>query len=122
MKKKYFMFWTDVEHYKRFILGLGKDTFLNYSSDLEKELAEENFTGIILVDELLAKGNTENRFLQCEVKEGKILSQTARNVVPISYFSKKTSLFLFNKDEVIENSALSEEDKNKLRNCVMLQN
>lgn len=120
MEKKYFMFWTDVEHYKRFILGLGKNIFFNYSSELEKELIKENFTGMILVDELLAKGNTENRFLQCEVENGKILSQTARNVVPISYFSKKTSLFLFGKDDVIKNSALSEEDKNKLRNHVML--
>ena len=93
---------------------------ISYLSRIEKDLSKQDFDGEILFDLLLANGCSSNRFVQAEVKEGKIDRSSAK-VIEHSCLGEalleKVREFHVNHSHLIEKSnILTEEEKYNLLN------
>ena len=63
------------------------------------------------MEELLTTGNNKNRFISCEYQNGKIKLFTAKNVDCSENIRKISSQVLKNNYELIENSILTKNQK-----------
>ena len=66
---------------------------------------------VIIIDQLLTTGNNKNRFISCEYQKGKIKLFTAKNVDCSENIRKISSQVLKNNYELIENSILTKNQK-----------
>lgn len=73
----------------------------------------------IFIDQLLITGNGTNRFMSCEFSKGKIDYKTAKSVNPDDYFRKETVYWLHDNYSYVENSILTEEQRNKIRSRIV---
>ena len=115
---EYVILQTNREEYDRFVLCLSSESLLSYISKIEDTLALDAKEERILIDQLLVTGNGTNRFLSCEFANGKIDFATARIVVPDEYYRKEAIVWLHDHDSYVENSILTEKQRQKIRNKV----
>lgn len=116
---EYIIIKTNVEGYDRFVLCLSFESLWTYIKKIEDSLAENNTTERILFDQLLITGNGTNRFMSCDFSEGKLDFRTARTVKPADYFRKETVDWLCNNYYYVENSILTEEQRQKIKERII---
>lgn len=109
---------ANVEGYDRLVLCLSLENLLSYISEIEDALALDKKEERILIDQLLITGNGTNRFMSCEFSNGRIDFKTAKIVVPDEYYRKETIDWLHDNYSYVENSILTEEQRQKIRNKV----
>ena len=109
--KKYILEKINEDEYTYFIISLTYESILDYIEDIEKKLSIEKNKILILIDQLLTTGNNKNRFISCEYQNGKIKLFTAKNVDCSENIRKISSQVLKNNYELIENSILTKNQK-----------
>lgn len=115
---EYVVLQTNREEYGRLVLCLSSESLLSYIGKIENALALDGKDGRVLIDQLFVNGNGTNRFLSCELSNGKMDFATARIVVPDEYYRKETIAWLHDHDSYVENSILTEEQRQKVKNNV----
>ena len=106
---------TNVEGYDRLVICLTSESLLTYIKKIECSLSETETDGTILIDQLLITGDGANRFMSCLFKNGKLDFRTAHAVVPAEYYRKKTIEFLHNNYCYVEDSILTEAQRQKIK-------
>lgn len=106
---------TNVEGYDRLVLCLTSESLLAYIKKIERSLSGADTEETILIDQLLITGDGANRFMSCLFKKGKLDFRTAHTVVPAEYYRKKTIEFLHDNYWYVENSILTEAQRQKIK-------
>lgn len=109
----------DKEGYDRFLLWLSFESFIDHLSSIEKSPNMFNVSGKILIDQLFLTGNSDNRFISCDFKDGKLDLKTARVVYPVDFFRKETVDWLHNNYSYVENSILTEVQRKKIKESIV---
>ena len=99
----------------RLIICLSSESILSYINKIEDELALDGKDERILIDQLFLTGNGANRFLSCEFSKGKMDFEKAKNIAPEQCIRKETIDWLHDHYSYVENSILTEEQKQKIR-------
>ena len=109
---------TNVEGYNRLVICLTFESLLTYIKNLEHSLSKTKAGETILIDQLLATGDGANRFMSCLFKKGKLDFKTAHTVIPAKYYREKTVEFLHDNYCYVENSILTEAQKQKIKDKI----
>lgn len=112
---EYIIFNTNVDGYDRYILCLSFESLLSYIRKIEIVLAEGKREEKILIDQLLITGNGTNRFMSCVFSDGRLDFRTAQIVIPSEFFRKETVEWLHENYSYVENSILTEEQRQKIK-------
>lgn len=104
--------------YDRFLLWLSFESLLDHLDSIEESLNKLNTSGKILIDQLFLTGDGANRFISCEFKDGKLDFRTACIVKPADFFREKTVDWLHNHYSYVENSILTESQRQKIRDGI----
>lgn len=116
---EYVIIKANIEGYDRFVLCLSFDSLFTYIEKIEDVLAKNNTSEKILFDQLLITGNSANRFMSCDFLEGKLDFRTAHAVKPNDYFRKETVGWLHKNYCYVENSILTKEQREKIKENVV---
>lgn len=116
---EYIIFSTNVDGYDKYVLCLSFESLLSYIKEIEAELAEEVRKGRILIDQLLVTGNGVNRFVSCAFSNGRLDFKTAQNATSSEFFRKKTVEWLHDNYSYVENSILTEEQRQKIKDNIV---
>ena len=106
------------EGYDRFLLWLSFESLLDHISSIEDSPNLLNASGKILIDQLFLTGDGDNRFISCDFKDGKLDFRTACIVRPTDFFRKETVNWLHDNYGYVENSILTEEQLQKVRDSI----
>lgn len=106
---------TNVGGYDRLVICLASESLLTYVKKIECSLAGTETNETILIDQLLITGDGANRFMSCLFKNGKFDFGTAHTVIPAEYYRKKTIKFLHDNYWYVENSILTEAQRQKIK-------
>lgn len=112
---EYIIFNTNVDGYDRYVLCLSFESLLSYIRKIEIVLAEGKREEKILIDQLLITGNGTNRFMSCVFSDGRLDFRTAQIVIPSDFFRKETVEWLHDNYSYVENSILTEEQRQKIK-------
>lgn len=112
---EYIIFNTNVDGYDRYVLCLSFESLLSYIRKIEIVLAEGKREEKILIDQLLITGNGKNRFMSCVFSDGRLDFRTAQIVTPSDFFRKETVEWLHDNYSYVENSILTEEQRQKIK-------
>lgn len=112
---EYIIFNTNVDGYDRYVLCLSFESLLSYIRKIEIVLAEGKREEKILIDQLLITGNGTNRFMSCIFSDGRLDFRTAQIVIPSEFFRKETVEWLHDNYSYVENSILTEEQRQKIK-------
>ena len=115
---EYAIIKTNAEDYSRMVICLSSESLLEYIKKIEQTLAEDNFDGKVLIDQLLITGNGTNRFMSVSFSHGKFDMKTAQTVNPSEHYRKATAEWLHNNYRYAENSILTAEQKQKIKNNI----
>lgn len=110
---------TGVEGYDRLVLCLSFESLFTYINKIEETLAQERTKERILFDQLFLTGDGYNRFLSCEFSDGKLNFGTAQIVTPTDYYKRETIKWLHDNYSYVENSILTDEQRQKIKNNVI---
>lgn len=110
---------TNTESYDRFVICLTFESLLTYIKDIECSLSGTGKDETILIDQLLVTGDSDNRFISCIFKNGKLDFKTAHTVIPTEYYREKTVEFLHDNYCYVENSILTEVQRQKIKNKIV---
>lgn len=116
---EYIMLNTHVDGYDRLVLCLSFESLLSYVRKIEAVLAVETKEERILIDQLLITGNGTNRFMSCKFSNGRLDFQTAQIVTPAEFFRKETVEWLHDNYSYVENSILTEDQRQKIKDNVV---
>lgn len=116
---EYIILDANVDGYDKYVLCLTFESLLSYIRKIEAELAGKAREGRILIDQLLITGNGVNRFMSCVLSNGQLDFKTAQNVTPAKFFRKETVKWLHNSYSYIENSILTEEQRQKIKDNIV---
>ena len=112
---EYIIFNTNVDGYDRYVLCLSFESLLSYIRKIEIVLAEGKREEKILIDQLLITGNGTNRFMSCVFSDGRLDFRTVQIVIPSEFFRKETVEWLHDNYSYVENSILTEEQRQKIK-------
>lgn len=104
--------------YNGFLLWLSSESILEHLGEIKEYLKNRNFCGKIVVDQLFLTGNSNNRFACCEYFEGNLQFDDIRPVQPADFFREKSVRFLHENYAYVENSILTEEQKEKIKDNI----
>ena len=116
---EYIMLNTHVDGYDRLVLCLSFESLLSYVRKIEAVLAVETKDERTLIDQLLIPGNGTNRFMSCKFSNGRLDYQTAQIVTPAEFFRKETVEWLHDNYSYVENSILTEDQRQKIKDNVV---
>lgn len=100
--------------YSVYVIGLNYLSILSYLKELEKEQLFCSRQGLLLVDQYLSTGDSDNRFVAVKFSNGKIDLQSARKVKVNQNIKKLADLLLKPHKIEVENSILSEDQKSRI--------
>lgn len=109
----------NIEGYDRFLLWLSFESLLDHISCIEESPNMLKTSGKILIDQLFLTGDGDNRFISCDIKDGKLDFRTARIVTPAEFFRKETVQWLHDNYGYVENSILTETQRQKVREGIV---
>lgn len=110
---------TNVEGYDRFIICLTFESLLTYIKEIECSLSGTEKDETILIDQLLVTGDSANRYISCIFKNGKLEFKTSHIVIPSEYYRNKTVEFLHDNYCYVENSILTEAQRQKIKDKIV---
>ncbi len=116
---EYIIIQTNTEDYDRLVLCLTCESLLTYIEKIEATLAKSHTEGKILIDQLLITGDGLNRFISCIFSKGRLNFKTTQTVEPSDCFKKETIKWLHNNYSYVENSILTEEQRQKIKDNVV---
>ncbi len=104
--------------YKRFLLLLSFESLMEYLDSIEESSNIIQASGKILIDQLFITGDEENRFISCELKNGKFDLKTACIVCPEKSFRMETVRWLHDNYCYVENSILTDRQRRSIKECI----
>lgn len=110
---------ADKEGYDRFLLWLSIDSLADHLDNVEDSLNKLNASGKILIDQLFLTGNEDNRFMSCYFKNGGFDFSTACNVTAAESFREETMQWLHDNYAFVENSILTKNQRQRIREGVV---
>ncbi|MDY5903699.1 MAG: type II toxin-antitoxin system RnlB family antitoxin [Succinivibrio sp.] len=101
------------------LVGLTEDSFLSYLNSIEKRvLVKYVKNGLLIIDNLLAIGNSPNRFISLELKDGKVDLKSVKRI-SASEFIKQKSLQLLQKNyEYLTYTILTDTQRSNIENNI----
>ena len=112
--KKYILHSFNSGIYSVYVIGLNYLSILSYFKELEREPLLCSRQGLVLVDQYLSTGDSDNRFVAINFFYGKIDLKSARKV-KVDQKVKKLANFLLKQHKMeVENSILSEDQKSRI--------
>lgn len=115
---EYAIIKTNAEDYSRMVICLSSESLLTYIDMIEQALAEDDLDGRVLIDQLLLTGNGTNRFMSVSFSHGKFDLKTAQVANPPEHYRKATAEWLHNNYCYAENSILTAEQKQKIKDNI----
>ena len=115
---EYVIIKTNAEGYDRMVLCFSSESLMTYIRKIEQTLAEDNSDGKVLIDQLLITGNGTNRFVSVSFSHGKFDMKTAQTVNPPERCRKETIEWLHDNYCYAENSILTAEQKQKIKDNI----
>ena len=113
MEKNYIgLYFPENSDFSFFVIGLSYSSILNYLDQLQNEDCIKKNSGKLLVDQLLATGNGQNRFLSCSYNFGKIDLLSAKNEMVSQKYNDITSDKLRLSKRCLYNTVLSDQQIN----------
>lgn len=106
--------------YSRFLLLLSTESIFDYLDSIENSPNMINATGKVLIDQLFITGVNSNRFISCELQNGRLDLKTACVVCPTEDLRKETIDWLQDNYEYVENSILTESQRQKVKDGIIL--
>lgn len=119
---EYTIIKTSGEGYGRLILCLSFESLLTYINNIEHVLVQDGVNEKVLIDQLLITGDGANRFMSSDFTQGKLDFRTAQIVQPAEYFRRKTNEWLHDNYSLVENSILTEQQRQKIKDKIVFQN
>lgn len=116
---EYTILRTNEEDYKRLVLCFSSESLLTYIKKIEQTLAEDNLDGKVLIDQLFITGNGNNRFISVSFSHGKIDLRKVQIVNPPDHYRKATVEWLHDNYRYAENSILTAEQRQKIKNKIV---
>ncbi len=117
--KEYIIREAHTDEFEIYIVCLSFESIANYLEKISQEELIQTSKGKILIDQLLITGNGKNRFLLCEFDNGNIIVDSSENVEPDDSYKEKTIKLLNKNKDIIENSILTDAEKNNIYNNVI---
>lgn len=109
---------TNTDGYDRFLLWLSFESLIDHLRSIEEAPNMVNSSGRILIDQLFITGDGDNRFMCCNFKNGKLDFKTAHIVSPVESFRKETVQWLHDNYGYVENSILTESQRQMVKDCI----
>ena len=106
--------------YSRFLLLLSTQSIFDYLDRIENSPNMINTTGKVLIDQLFLTGVNSNRFISCELQNGKFDLKTACVVCPPETLRMETIEWLQDNYGYVENSILTESQRQKVKDGIVL--
>lgn len=108
------------QDYNGFVLLLSSESLFDPDKidNIEASLNAVKVSDKILIDQLFITGDEENRFISCELKNGKLDLKTARVVCPEKSFRMETVRWLHDNYCYVENSILTARQRKSIQNNV----
>lgn len=105
------------------VLCLSSESLLTYIKRVENELNKNsaddgNTNEKILIDQLFITGDGANRFMSCELINGKIELKTAKIVNPDEYPRKEITNWFHDNYCYVEQSILTEDQRQKIKDNI----
>lgn len=117
--KDYVIEKINTRDYNRFLLCLTFESIFEYLPEIEVSPDMVNFSGKVLIDQLLITGNGRNRFVSCNFENGKLDVSTAENVTPDDSLRKLSVEFLHNNYNYVKHSILTDSQKKYIKEGVV---
>lgn len=118
--KDYILKEIEKDGYSRFLLLLSTESIFDYLDSIEKSPNMINATGKVLIDQLFLTGVNSNRFVSCELQNGKFDLKTTCVVCPTEDLRKETIEWLQDNYGYVENSILTESQRQKIKDGIVL--
>lgn len=115
---EYTIIKTNAEDYSGMVICLSSESLLTYIEKIEQTLAKDNSDGKVLIDQLLITGNGTNRFISVSFAHEKFDMKTAQTVNPPEHYRKETVKWLHDNYRCTENSILTAEQKQKIKDNI----
>ena len=116
---EYTIIKTSGEGYGSLILCLSFESLLTYINNIEHVLVQDGVNEKVLIDQLLITGDGANRFMSSDFTQGKLDFRTAQIVQPAEYFRRKTNEWLHDNYSLVENSILTEQQRQKIKDKIV---
>ena len=104
-----------LENNKQLVICLSHIDIALLVKPIEDDLKNSN-TQEIIIDKFLFTGNTNNRFLSCRLYKDKLVLGPMKNIRGETSIKQKTSEWLYQHFKYVEQTNLSEELKQKIKN------
>lgn len=118
--KEYEIIWLSNDNYTCFFVMLVTDSILNYIDEIHVRELNHLKSGKILIDQLLATGNSKNRYIECEVLNGKIMLSTAENTTVNQQYKLYTRDTIINNRVTLSNTMLTNHQIESLKAGIAL--
>ena len=118
--RNYIIKEIEKDGYSRFLLLLSTESIFEYIDSIENSANMINATGKVLIDQLFLTGVNSNRFISCELQNGRLDLKTACVVCPTEDLRKETIEWLQNNYGYVENSILTENQLQKVKDGIVL--
>lgn len=116
---KYFDLCTLSNDNEILLVGLTEDSFLSYLNSIEKRaLVKHVKNGQLIVDNLLAIGNSPNRFISLELKDGKVDLKSAKRISATEFIKQKSLQLLQKNYEYLTYSILTDTQRSNIENNI----
>lgn len=109
----------NIDGFDIFLLWLSFESILDNLNYVEENLRLHKLSGKLLIDQLFITGNGESRFICCDFKNGKLDLKTVHIINPSNCFRKETVQWLHDNYDYVENSILTESQRQKVKNCIL---
>lgn len=105
-----------IDHNEIFIICKTYESFIDFYPKIERYLNKISFNGIIYIDQLSLVNNNYNRFSKIEFINNKLDFKNAKHIDLNKTYKKITSNFFYNNQNLLENTLIIKENKEKIIN------
>lgn len=119
--KNYAIAKVDDNHeYNLLVLGLTHESVFTFYNDLVREPEFSNSHGVLLLDQLLATGNGENRYIAIPYNRNVLDFSQAKKVDVDNQVRQISTSMLLENISILANSILTEEQRELIRQKIAL--
>ncbi len=104
--ENFFLIQTSDEEY--FLLCFSFEGFISYINEIQGSKEIKHDAGLLVVDQLFATGDNDNRFIACKFDHGHIDLSTAYYVLDAEKFKALTSKILRKNQHLLKGTILTE--------------
>lgn len=98
------------------VLMLTNNSIINYPKEIHRRL--NDYSGVIIVDQIFSLGFSRGRFLKMELHDGKIIIKSISYYFPNEFEKNYFNEIVLDNIKLFSNSVLTKKDLEKLKNQI----